>query len=284
MWISTRSAVTAATALATDLGLRVEEPEVLAETANVIVHLRPTGLVARVATMTAVLRPGVERWLASDIALATYLDGRGVPVVRPSVDPPAGPHRVNGLVVALWRYVPHDPAALPSPAEFAASLASLHEALWDYPAPLAADGPLADLSRAMPVLEGWGLAPEAVARLRAAAERFGEVISGMAAQPLHGDAHPGNVLVTPDGLVWNDFEDAWLGPLAWDWACVARSARPGDWASVVDGRADPEELAACVELRRLYGVVWRQYLGMRFPARAEEARSALTDWLSAGSS
>ncbi len=30
--------------------------------------------------------------------------------------------------------------------------------------------------------------------------------------PIHGDAHLGNVLITPHGARWNDFEDVSLGP------------------------------------------------------------------------
>lgn len=33
------------------------------------------------------------------------------------------------------------------------------------------------------------------------------------AQPLHRDTHSGNALVTANGLVWNDFEDTWYGPV-----------------------------------------------------------------------
>jgi thiamine kinase-like enzyme len=35
---------------------------------------------------------------------------------------------------------------------------------------------------------------------------------------LHGDAHPGNLLPTAQGLLWIDFEDACRGPLEWDYA------------------------------------------------------------------
>jgi Ser/Thr protein kinase RdoA (MazF antagonist) len=35
-------------------------------------------------------------------------------------------------------------------------------------------------------------------------------------QPLHGDAHLGNVLVAESGAVWMDVEAACLGPIEWD--------------------------------------------------------------------
>jgi aminoglycoside phosphotransferase (APT) family kinase protein len=41
-------------------------------------------------------------------------------------------------------------------------------------------------------------------------------------QPIHGDAGLGNVLVGPK---WNDWEDACIGPVEWDLACLVTSAR-----------------------------------------------------------
>jgi hypothetical protein len=276
MSISREAAVAAAVRLAADLGLRGVEPRLLRDSSNVLLHLRPYPLVARVATITS-LRPGVHRWLASDIELATYLYGRGLPVVRPSADPPAGPHDVGGITIALWRYVEHDPSALVEPAELVSMLGSLHAALRDFPGTLAADGPRADLDRVLTYLSG-SLDPGVSRRLAADGTRLGEAVHALPSQPLHGDAHPGNVLVTPSGPVWNDFEDAWRGPLAWDYACVAGSGRPGDWAGAVAGRVPPRELAVCRALREVFAVAWRQLLAYRFPARSGEARAALAEY------
>ena len=46
-------------------------------------------------------------------------------------------------------------------------------------------------------------------------------------QPLHGDAHLGNVLNGPDGPLWNDWEDTCLGPVGWDAACLSSPRRDG---------------------------------------------------------
>jgi Phosphotransferase enzyme family len=279
MSISRDTAVAAATKIAADLGLRGVTPRLLRDGSNVLVHLRPEPLVARVATVTAAIRPGVHRWLTSDIALARYLDARGLPVVRPSDDPPAGPHDVDGITVALWQHVPHDPAATVAPAELVSILGKLHAALRDYPDPLA-DGPSADFVRVLALLERSRLVePAVLARLRADGERLAERVSALPAQPLHGDAHPGNVLVTPDGPVWNDFEDAWVGPPAWDYACVANSSRSGDWVRAVHGHADPDALAVCRELRAAFGVAWYQLLAHRFPDTADDARRVLAEYL-----
>ena len=46
-----------------------------------------------------------------------------------------------------------------------------------------------------------------------------------AMQPVHGDAHLGNVINTAAGPLWNDWEDTFAGPREWDLACLEASAR-----------------------------------------------------------
>jgi thiamine kinase-like enzyme len=69
-------------------------------------------------------------------------------------------------------------------------------------------------------------------------------------QPLHGDAHPGNLIATHDGLMWIDFEDVCRGPLEWDLASMMDPA-----AALLHHRPDPELLQHCMELRRLHVVL-----------------------------
>lgn len=176
----------AAATLATDLGLRDVEPRLLRDSSNVLLHLRPYPLVARVATLTA-LRPGVHRWLASDIEPATFLHARGLPVVHPSTDPPAGPHDVGGITIALRRYVEHDPSALVEPASLVSLLGSLHAGMREFPGTLAADGPRADLERALTLLSG-SVDPGLLA---ADGSRLGAAVYRLPAQPLQATPIPG---------------------------------------------------------------------------------------------
>ena len=44
-------------------------------------------------------------------------------------------------------------------------------------------------------------------------------------QPLHGDAHIGNLMDTTLGLLWTDWEDTFSGPVEWDLASVIWNAR-----------------------------------------------------------
>ncbi|HEV2781950.1 MAG TPA: phosphotransferase [Actinophytocola sp.] len=253
-------AVPAAVAVAGRYGVRCTDPVVLHVGSNVLVHLRPAPVVARVANLVAELRPGVATWFARDLALSSYLADRGVPVVRPSADPPAGPHEHGGLVLSFWTHVPHDPHRRPTPAEVGRALGGLHAALRGYTGPLPEEGPIGDLRQVLDLLERDGvLAGARLAKLRAEGARLAGEVLALPKQALHGDAHPGNLLATPDGLLWNDFEDTWRGPPAWDLACLANT-------KLMDGRAalahypDPppdREIEVCLELRRLFGVGWR---------------------------
>lgn len=272
MWImsATRAAVTAATSL----GVTCSDPVVLHDGSNVVVHLRPAPVVARVATLTARVRPGIEEWFRRDEQVARHAASRGVLATRPF----APPRQVDGYVVSLWHYEPHSSDRVISAAEAAAALFDLHVALSDFSGPLPRLGPCSDLSRALPLVQ---LPGPVLAVLRAENQRLARELESFPLRPLHGDAHPGNLLATPVGLMWNDFEDAWLGPLGWDLACLATSRRVDGAAAVAayPGVCPADELATCVELRELFGVVWRFVVASRFPHRRAEADEHLERWL-----
>lgn len=272
--ISGMSTVDVAVTAATSIGVVCDEPVVLHNGSNVVVHLRPADVVARVATLTAAIRPGIEAWFERDALVARHAAGRGVLATRPLA--PAVP--VDGHVVGLWEYTPHDPDHVMSPAEVAQALFDLHVALADLDADLPALGPCDDLERAFPHVS----VPAPVLEVfRAENARLRSALSAFPTQPLHGDAHPGNLLATPAGLVWNDFEDTWRGPLGWDLACLANSGRVDGAAAVAayPGTVPEEELATCLELRELFGVVWRFVLAEHFPERRQEAEDYLEGWL-----
>jgi hypothetical protein len=234
--ITSAGAVRAAVAVASRFGVVCADPAVLKDGSNVVVHLRPAALVARVATTTALVRAGVRAWFDRDLAVARHLVDAGIPAVPPSTDPPAGPHDQDGYVLTLWPYLPHDPAAAVPPAAAAALLAELD------------------------VLTGQ--------------------LAGLAVRPLHGDAHPANLLSTPHGVVWNDFEDAWRGPLCWDLACMLGSPHI-DGRAVVDAypaALPADELDVCLRLRELQAVTWTALLATRFPEREAQAKQTLAAW------
>jgi aminoglycoside phosphotransferase (APT) family kinase protein len=239
------AAVTAATGVAREHGVRVDEPAVLHDLFSVRVHLRPAPVVARVPTWVARLRADTGG-LARELDVAAHLAGAGVPVVPPSPELPAGPHHRDGFTISYWTYVPPDPdRPAATAADCAALLPDLHAALDDYPGGLPPLQPMLDL-------DGW-LAQLAAddrvldadrERLRAAVDRLRPRLEpGPADRPLHGDVHPGNLIATRHGLLWNDFEEVCRGPAEWDLATI------GDEQAVRDLPHDPARLDGCRQAR-----------------------------------
>ena len=243
-------AVAAMVALARENGLRVDEPVVLNDLFSLMVHLRPAPVVARIATCMPKLRTPITDWLGLEIAVTTFLPEQGAPVVAPSRELPPGPHEHDGFAISFWTYVRPDPDRTPTAADCSAMLIDLHAALRSYPGELPMVG-ANDIPRGLELLDHAGnvLSGADVDLLRASAERLRPhwEAPGGNVQPLHGDAHPGNLVATRDGeLVWIDFEDVCRGPLEWDLATMMDLD-----AVVAHHQPDPEVLARCTELRAL---------------------------------
>jgi hypothetical protein len=265
------SALAAALQVAAAHGVSTKAPEVLHDRSNVLVRLG--SIVARVPATTVLLRPDPAAALARDVTLSRFLTERDVPVVSPTTDPPAGPHFAGGLPVTLWHYTPHRPSAGLSGAELAMSLARVHEALREYSGDLPERGPLEDIHR---MLDVYGHTMDgAAADLRAEAGRIALTLPDAPVQALHGDAHPGNVVVTDEGACWLDFEDTWRGPLGWDLAIFVKHAGP-EALAFYPGRVSVDELTPYLELRNLFAIPWRYLIAQRFPHRLGEAREALS--------
>src|SRR5262245_29065045 len=181
-------AVRAATTVAAQHGLASTEPIVLAHHSNALVHLAPAPVVARVATLTAELRPG-PHWLRREVEVGAYLAAVGAAVVPPSDELPPGPHEQDGLYLTFWRLTP---AAGEVDARAAGvALRVIHDALANYGGALPTLDPLGETDRLLARSE---LAPADRALLARASEEAVGVLSGVppAAQVLHGDAHLSN--------------------------------------------------------------------------------------------
>ena len=269
-----KRALAAARAVALTHSVACEDPTVVAAGSNVIVHLRPAAVVARVMTGTAVLHTDVESWLAREIAVGAYLGERGL-AVPPSDVPPPGPHHHDGLWLTFWAFVEHDASRpLPSAQALGRALREMHAALAEFPGEL---GPLSEvrdwLDRLLAALHPT---PELTAQDRDALRaRLRELTpsvfeSSLPAQAIHGDASTSNLLPTRTGPVWNDLEDACVGPVHWDLAGVISSARArgASEAFVADvlaayGGPDPDELRDFIAAHLLYETVWRAYAAQR---------------------
>lgn len=245
-----RQAGAIAVTLARENGLCVEEPTILNDLFSLMVHLRPAPVVARVATYMPKLRTPISAWLEREIAVTTYLSEMGAPVVTPSRELPPGPHERDGFWISFWTYVEPDPDRTATTDDCSALLPDLHAALRSYPGELpalCAD----DVTRGLEALDAARdvLDESDVDLLCASAERLRPLweAPGGEVQPLHGDAHPGNLISARDGgLVWIDFEDVCLAPVEWDRATIMD---PG--AVAEHHRYGSEMLAHCTELRAL---------------------------------
>jgi Ser/Thr protein kinase RdoA (MazF antagonist) len=121
--------------------------------------------------------------------------------------------------------------------------------------------PLAEVAA---ILDGLVLPAADLAELRDAYARLRPVFDALMAgpcQPLHGDAHPGNVLSTPAGPRWTDFEEAAHGPVGWDLACLAsrlREEHPRELEAALDayGREHVRDLEAWLQVRALVVAAW----------------------------
>jgi hypothetical protein len=287
----TTRAMTAAIEVAAGFGLKHVVPELLKDGSNVLVHLKPAPVVARVATTTGWVRQPAEVWLRRDVELATYLHAAGAPVVPPSAELPPGPHLWQpagepggSLALSFWTFVDHQ-RAVEVPAEAAlASLRELHLTLRGYPGELPYMGVVLD---EIPHWLKWlevrrRMSGQDLIELREAHWKLAARLKAARAgtQPLHGDAHRRNLLRTPAGLLWTDFEDTCKGPVAWDIATFLHQepGREEDLFERYAGGPSWPDLQPYLEARELEGVVFLQVLGSRFPERAAEAVRRLEAW------
>jgi hypothetical protein len=272
-------AVAAAAAVARAQGLAIEEPVLLNDGANALVHLRPAPVVARVATTTPLLRPEIPRSLGREVTLATALTAAGAAVVPPSDLLPPGPHEHDGLALSFWQYLEFLPER-PTAAETGTALGDLHAVLAGLPPlwegrPL--DTPLGDLAVFAEQGTELGADPALVERTAELTARLRPLLTGPV-MTLHGDTHPGNLLRTTDGLVWADLEDTSRGPRGWDLACLRTTVR-FDGRAAIDALPEPmseEELAPFVWLRRLHSAAWWSVHATRDPRDRPEAVQRLT--------
>jgi hypothetical protein len=280
----------AAQAVAREHGVACDEAVRIGAGSNVLVHLKPAPVVARVMTGTAVLHDDAEQWLAREVAVAAFVAERTDLVVPPSDILPPGPHVQDGLWMTLWKFVPHDAQAPPpEPRELGRSLRGLHAALADFPGDLAPLSEVRDwLERLLAELRpSPPLTQRDIDWLRFELDALTPAVfeSSLSAQALHGDASMSNLLRTDSGLVWNDLEDVCAGPVAWDISGLVASARArGQSAKFIEellaayGEPGVEGLETFFEAHALYEVVWQAFEARRRPRAMKRAAASLAQW------
>jgi hypothetical protein len=280
-----RRALTAALALAAEHGIRCADPEILRDHSNLIVRLHPAPVVARVATLSCAIRQGGAGSPAREVAVARHLAAAGAPVVAPSSELDPGPHVRDGLTLSFWTYVPELTTPLDG-ADAGRRLRHCHECLAGYDGDLPSMAMLSEPRAAVERLADDGtlreddatILREVGARMR---RRFDEL--GLPVQAIHGDAHLGNVINSSDGPLWNDWEDAGLGPREWDLCCLraistADDRDPADRAQSAYGPPlDERTLALLDDARRFQVTVWSVVMAAARPERRDQS-ARLLDW------
>ncbi len=205
----------AGVAVATAVGLAVDDAIVLHDSNKLTLRLLPGDVLARVA-------PAEDQVAEFEIELAQRLAETGSPVaaVEPRAEPRA--YQRDGFVVTLWTY--YEPASSPevAPADYSKALERLHAGMRavDVPAPHFTER----IEQAQQLLGSRDQTPEladadrkllasTLAEMRRAISR-----RGAAEQLLHGEPHPGNLLSTTNGLLFIDLETCCRGPVEFDLA------------------------------------------------------------------
>jgi len=205
-------AIAVAQSIAGRYGIDAGHPTILQDSNHTVIHLAPAPLVAKVSTSPEVAS------LTDEVMIAQFLVSMDGPVVPPTSLLPPGPHLEHGLEVSFWEYCSHD-SGEPSPNVLGGSLRRLHDVLDGYSKPLRAwdrfDG-IAGVLEASSTLQALPVDDR-----RFLQARYQELLSAIgsfcpAIRPLHGEPHGGNLLLSPHGPRWIDFESACLGPQEWD--------------------------------------------------------------------
>ena len=260
-------------------GLRPRQPRLLRGLTSVVVHLDPEPVVARavLASGSLVDRHALER----EIATTRWLAQHGAAVAPPArtIDP--GPVERAGFLVTFWEYVAHDPSRPVDTHTAGQHLRAVHELL--------AEADIVGLPHFLRAEELTGL----LDRLQLTREQHriferAMVVMGTALasedlplQQVHGDAHPGNVLMTSRGPLWTDFEKTCLGPVELDIACteiwaVAHGESAADEEFLAGyGPHDPDLVRVLVDIQTLVLAAWTFNLAQHRPEFTEVAEQRL---------
>jgi hypothetical protein len=119
--------------------------------------------------------------------------------------------------MTLWEYAV--PSSLPPLCDKSAidMVNDLTDDMADFHGPLPPLGAWRNVYAAVENVQTLSRKDDRIARLLLAFEQVDETMKSLDALfPAHGDAHPGNLLATPTGWRWIDFEDVSLMPKFWD--------------------------------------------------------------------
>ncbi len=227
-------AIRAATETAAAHGVTPDRCDIL-QNGNTLVLRLTESLVARVVQDVDGPRQGTV-WFEREIAVARHLARNGAPVIPLHPELPPGPFEHLGYPINFWQFVTTTGEEL-DPATVGKTLYQCHERLRTFKEPLPELAILTESVALLETLEDRSLFPPATLELLR--ERLVSSIDALRKfphQPLHGDAHPGNLMNTTLGVLWTDWEDTFSGPVEWDLASVIWNARIIDEDHLTVGR------------------------------------------------
>lgn len=215
--------IRAATETLQSHGITPDRCDILQNGHTLVLRLTET-LVARIVTDRDGPRQGTA-WFARENAVARHLTQHRAPVIplHPALLPE--PHEHLGFAMNFWEFVTvtNEP---PDPEETGRTLHQCHAILRSLPVELPRLAILTESINLLPGLQSRGDFPAStIALLHRHLTTSLTVLDAFPHQPLHGDAHPGNLMTTTRGLLWTDWEDAFSGPVEWDAASIIWNAR-----------------------------------------------------------
>lgn len=272
-------------------GVIPDRQDILQNGHTLVVRLTET-LVARVVTDCDGPRQGPE-WFAREIAVAEHLTRLEAPVIPLHPALPPRPHEHLGFTMSFWQWVTAIPEP-PSPAASGCTLAQCHQILASFPEPLPCLAILTESHDLLQTLAKRQLLPAGtLALLDRHLAQSSAALSGFPHQPLHGDAHPGNLLNTTSGLLWTDWEDAFSGPVEWDLASLIWNAQILDndtatasgildaWQETARRKPDPAALHHSLIARAAVMSAWYPVLYPNPDTSRQVKLQARLDWLRA---
>lgn len=270
-------AVVACRAVAAGCGLHVDDAVVLNNANRLAVLLRPSGVLARVAPRTR------QNGAKFEVEVARRLAQTGAPLA--TLDPRVAPrvYEQDDFAVTLWTFYETVPRRDIAPAEYARALERLHAGMRQVDltggwvphlmdrvdeAQRLVDDPANN--REIAGADRQLLAKTLRTMRRAILDR------GATEQLLHGEPHPGNVLVTRGGLLFVDLETCCRGPIEFDiaHATVPTSGPPIEVGARYAG-ADQSLVRECWILMLAMITAWRCEPGDDLPDGGAKAM----DWI-----
>ena len=182
--------------------------------------------------------------IRTEVGVARWLCGAGFPAIRlADISPVPQPFEAVGRLVTVWDLVETSPER-PTMTDLAPVLRGLHGLAQPAGLELQPFEPFRDLARRL-ALAPASVPLDAVDFLHQRAQALGEAYASLSFElpigPIHGDAHPGNLMrAKGGGVVLADLECFAVGPREWDIALAAAYRYGFGWLSDSDYRAFTE--------------------------------------------